>query len=122
MNNPEYFLDTYALFEIVRGNPKYQIYAQAPGVTTLFNITEFNYNLKKEISIIEANKITDNFRQKTIKVLWEDIKEAMDLKTKQRDLSIPDAIGYTVAKRLGIKFLTGDEDFKDLDNVEFVKK
>jgi uncharacterized protein len=46
----------------------------------------------------------------------------MDLKTKHRKLSIPDAIGYTIAKRLEIKFLTGDEDFKNYDNVEFVKK
>ena len=56
-----------------------------------------------------------------VDVRLADIKNAMDLKTTKRNLSIPDAVGYTVAKRLGIKFLTGDTDFEDMENVEFVK-
>ncbi len=32
-----------------------------------------------------------------------------------------DCIGYIFAKQLGIKFLTGDKEFENLDNVEFVK-
>ncbi len=118
----KYFFDTYAIFEIIRNNEKYRQYAQASGVTTLFNIAEFNYNLKKEISAREADAITDRFKSCTIKVHWQDIQRAMDLKMKYRNLSIPDAIGYTVARRLEIKFLTGDEDFKDFEGVEFVKK
>ena len=54
-------------------------------------------------------------------VAFDDIIKAMDFKSKNRNLSIPDAIGYTVAKRLNIKFLTGNEDFRNFDNVEFVK-
>jgi len=46
----------------------------------------------------------------------------MDLKIKHKDLSIPDVIGYIVAKRYGAKFLTGDEGFRNMENVEFVKK
>ena len=122
MNKEVFFLDTYALFEIVRGNEKYTTYANAGGITTIFNVAEFNYNLKKDRPEKEADKLTDDFKSKTVKVEWEDIKDAMNLKTEKRDLSIPDVIGYTVAKRLGIKFLTGDEDFKDMENVEFVKK
>ncbi len=122
MSNKSFFFDTYALFEIVRGNAKYAPYKDVGGVTTLFNIAEFNYNLKKERPAKEVDRITDDFRSKTIKVSWEDIKEAMNLKTEKRGLSIPDAIGYIVAKRLGIKFLTGDEDFRDMENVEFIKK
>ena len=40
---------------------------------------------------------------------------------KNKDMSMPDAIGYVIAKRLEIKFVTGDNDFKDIPNVEFVK-
>ena len=43
------------------------------------------------------------------------------LKHKKRDLSMTDCIGYAIAKRLGIKFLTGDKEFKDFENVEFIK-
>ena len=38
-----------------------------------------------------------------------------------KKLSIPDAIGYTVAKRLGIKFLTGDKEFEHMEDTEFIK-
>ena len=51
------------------------------------------------------------------------IKEAMKLKLKFKDkkLSYVDCIGYVFALELGLKFLTGDNEFKDLVNVEFVK-
>lgn len=120
--NSKYFFDSYALFEIVFGNKKYAVYAEAGGVTTIFNIAELNYGLKKEKSKKEADNVTDSLKSATIKVLWEDLKEAMDLKLKHKNLSIPDSIGYITSKRLGIKFLTGDGDFKDFENVEFVKK
>ena len=42
-------------------------------------------------------------------------------KNKNKQLSIPDAIGYIIANRLNIKFLTGDEAFRNIENVEFVK-
>ena len=53
----------------------------------------------------------------------DDIKDTTKLKIKyaKRKLSIPDSIGYVMAKRLKIKFLTGDKMFEDLENVEFVK-
>ncbi len=118
----KYFFDSYALFEIVLGNEKYLKYAEVGGVTTIFNMAELNYGLKKEKSKEEADKITDAFKSSTIKVLWNDLKEAMSLKLKHKNLSIPDSIGYITAKRLGIKFLTGDEDFRNFENVEFIKK
>ncbi|MBS3082229.1 hypothetical protein J4416_04875 [Candidatus Pacearchaeota archaeon] len=44
-----------------------------------------------------------------------------DIKWKDRNVSIADCVGYIMAKELGIKFLTGDKKFKDLNDVEFVK-
>ena len=60
-------------------------------------------------------KISEKFESE------EDVKEAMDLKIKNKNLSIPNTIGYTVAKRHNVKFLTGDEGFRNMDHVEFVK-
>jgi uncharacterized protein len=56
-----------------------------------------------------------------VDVFAEDIIKASDLKRKKRKLSIPDCIGYVVAKREGAKFLTGDKEFENFSNVEFVK-
>ena len=121
MSKKAFFWDTYALFEITLGNEKYAPYASVGGVTTIFNIAEFNYNLKKKRPEKEADKITNDFKSRTIKVEWEDIQNAMNLKIKRKGLSIPDAIGYTVAKKYGVKFLTGDGDFENMENVEFVE-
>jgi predicted nucleic acid-binding protein len=117
-----FFFDTYALIEVIRGNPKYVPYSKAQAITTIFNIAELNYILKKEHPKKVADDFTNKYKPCTIKFLWEDIINAMDLKTKHRNLSIPNAIGYIVAKRYNVKFLTGDEDFKALDNVEFIKR
>lgn len=121
MNN-FFFFDTYALFEITRGNSAYLSYTEALAATTVFNLAEFNYGLKKEIDIHTADSLTEKFSPYLVEVTVQDVQKAMSLKIKQKDLSIPDAVGYIVAQRLNIKFLTGDEDFRNLPNVEFIKK
>lgn len=117
-----YFFDTYAIIEIVRGNPNYQRFIDVNVITSIFNLAELNYNLKKEKSKEFADWITKKYLGFVIDVEFDDLVKAMDLKTKHRNLSIPDAIGYIIAKKHGVKFLTGDEDFKDFEDVEFVKK
>ena len=53
----------------------------------------------------------------------KDILRASDFRRKYRKekLSMTDCIGYAVAERSEMKFLTGDEKFKNKKNVEFVK-
>ena len=38
-----------------------------------------------------------------------------------RDLSITDCIGYIYAKQNNYTFVTGDKEFENFDNVEFIK-
>ena len=121
MNKPTYFFDTYAFFEILRGNKDYAKYIDTKIITGIFNIAELNYNLKKTKDKKTADKITDKYKIYIVPLIIEDIRQAMDLKIKFKHLSIPDAIGYTIAKRYNVKFLTGDEDFRNFQNVEFVK-
>ena len=45
----------------------------------------------------------------------------IELKKQDKNLSLIDALGYTLAKRLKTSFLTGDRELKELDNVEYVK-
>ena len=44
------------------------------------------------------------------------------VKNIKKDISITDYVGYFMAKNLGVKFLTGDKEFENFENVEFVKK
>lgn len=117
-----YFFDTYAFFRIIEGNTNYKKYQNSKAITTIFNLAELNYNLKKEKDKKTADEITRKYWGFLVDVSLEDLKEAMDLKIKYKDLSIPDVIGYVIAKKHGIKFLTGDEGFKNFENVEFIKK
>ncbi len=116
-----FFFDTYAFIEVIRGNINYEKFENALGVTTVFNLAELNYILKKEMSKEKADSYIDAYSIFLIETGLQDVKNAMDFKTKNREVSIPDAIGYTIAKRLGIKFLTGDQYFENLSGVEFVK-
>ena len=55
----------------------------------------------------------------------EDLFEAAVFREKQRGrrrkLSYVDALGYVIARRLSLRFLTGDDAFRGLPNVLFVK-
>ena len=42
-------------------------------------------------------------------------------KNKTKKMSMTDCISYIMAGNLGIKFLTGDKEFKGMEGVEFVK-
>ncbi len=122
MNEEVYFFDTYAFFEIIRGNPGYEKYKNVLAATTIFNLAELNYNLKKEIDEKKADELTEKYKSFLIEVHLEDIKKAMSFKKKYKFFSIPDAVGYIIAKRINAKFLTGDEGFRGFESVELVKK
>ena len=49
------------------------------------------------------------------------MRRRLELRKKKLDLSYADAIGYVVSLRLMLMFLTGDDAFKNLEKVEFVK-
>ena len=116
-----YLFDTYAFFEVIRGNPNYNSYINSKIITTIFNIAELNYNLKKEKDRKIADEYTEKYFEFVVEVTLEDVKKAMDFKSLNRKLSIPDAIGYIIAKKYNVRFLTGDKDFEYIDNVEYVK-
>lgn len=121
MSDEPFFFDTYAFFEVIRGNPAYQKYVECEGITTILNLAELNYNLKKEKDKKTADEITEKYKEYSVAITLDDVKEAMDMKQQNKKLSIPDVIGYVIAKRYGVKFLTGDEGFRTMKNVEFVK-
>ncbi len=115
------FFDTYAFFEILKKNPNYSGLLQKFSlITTKLNLMEFYYGLLKNYSEV-ADYVYDYLAQYTIDVEDDAIKDAMKLKLKNKDLSYVDCVGYAVAMRRNVKFLTGDKAFKDMDNVEFIQ-
>ena len=118
-----YFFDTYALFEIVHGNINYFNYKKAEIITTKLNLMELHYRLLLLYGKSYAEKAYKKFLPFVFEISDEIIKLANEfkLKYKKRKLSYVDCIGYILAKSNNAKFLTGDKEFKGMDNVEFVR-
>ena len=118
-----YFLDTYALIEIVKKNKNYEPYKKGNLITTKLNLMEFHYFLLRTVGKSEADVKYNRLLSLTTEISDETIKKANEFKLfhKKRKLSYIDCLGYIIARISGSKFLTGDNQFKDLQNVEFVK-
>ncbi len=120
MTNGKIFFDTYAFFGIINGTVSYAGFQEASAVTTIFNLAELSYAMKRE-GKKQADEYTKKYWRFLTEVTTEDISNASNLRLEKKALSMPDAIGYTIAKRLGIKFLTGDKEFERMENAVFVK-
>lgn len=118
-----FLADTYALIELLGGNPNYKPYLGHILITSKFNLIELYYHFLHDYDKKIADKYLNLYSKFTIPVTYSSIKSGMEfkLKHKKEKLSYIDCVGYALALELGIKFLTGDEKFKDKPNVEFVK-
>jgi predicted nucleic acid-binding protein len=123
-----FFLDTYAMVEYLRGNKRYASLVSSDGrrATSVMNLVELYYLVLRERgNEREADTALAAFGQFEIHVTAEDIRNGMKMRLSARarktDFSYADAIGYAMSGRLGMRYLTGDDAFKGLPNVEFVK-
>ncbi len=114
------FYDTYAVLEILEGNPNYSEYLSCEGVISIFNLAEtaFALNRKKHQN---KEKIVQSLADCVVDTTTADLHEAARIKSLNKQLSMTDAIGYCISIRLGIPFVTGDKGFIGMPNVEFVK-
>ncbi|MDA3836649.1 MAG: PIN domain-containing protein [Nanoarchaeota archaeon] len=119
----EFFFDTYALIEIIKGGKNYYPYSKCKIKTSRLNLMELHYILLRDFGKEIANKYYNFFLPSIIPLNDESIKiaSAMKLKMRKKKVSHVDCIGYYLAKMYGLKFLTGDKEFENLQNVEFVK-
>jgi predicted nucleic acid-binding protein len=119
----KYVFDTYAIFEILRGNPNYKEFSEdSEIIINNFIFAELGYTLYREKEK-SASEIIAKYSKYIYSVKPEWIDEAMKfrLNWKDRGVSITDCVSYIMSKHLGIKFLTGDKEFEGVENVEFVK-
>src|SRR3989338_10424977 len=116
-----FFFDSYAFFEIANGNLAYEPYTKEIAIiTTKLNLMELHYGLLRTEGKERADELYAQYVGFAIGFNDEDIKTANQfrLEQKKQDLSYVDCLGYVLAKKNNVKFLTGDGKFKDLENVE----
>ena len=120
----KFYFDTYALIEIGKENLKYELYRQNIRVIlNKLNIFELSYFLIKEGREKEVKETFEKFSKFHMDYDEEVLIKSAEMKFKflKDRLSFIDCIGYNIAKKYNAKFLTGDEKFRNMDNVEFVK-
>ncbi|MDP1695439.1 MAG: PIN domain-containing protein [archaeon] len=118
-----YFFDSYALIEIIRGNFSYEKYKVEVPTCTILNLFELHQALVREFNKQTADYWIKRFNYNLIEITKEDAINASDFKfaNKDKKLSTVDCIGYVVAIKNKLKFLTGDKEFAEIDNVEYIK-
>lgn len=120
----KYFFDTYALVELYKSNPNYAKYKkEIKIILNKLNVQEFIYFLireGKDSEVEESFRLLSKFNVDYDNEIL--IKAAkMKFQYKNEKLSFVDCIGYHLAKKHNVKFLTGDSKFQDKENVEFIK-
>ncbi|MEK6876761.1 MAG: hypothetical protein AABX63_05070 [Nanoarchaeota archaeon] len=120
----KYFYDSYAVIEYINDNPKFARYFEEnAGSLAITNVMEIYYSSLLEAGVEKANIIIEGLWPLIIHPTKETVKKAMQFRAKQkkRKMSYADCIGYILALENKIIFLTGDKEFRDMPNVEFVK-
>ena len=117
--------DTYALIELLEGNPAYLKYADAAMVINEFIFAEYCYiTLRRYIDYpAEADKKARSVMGVITSLSREWIIDAMKFRfaNRKKEMSTTDCVSYIQARKLGIPFLTGDSAFEGMPGVEFVK-
>lgn len=118
--------DSYAFIELFSGNARYaEIFRSGAITTTAMNVLEVYSALLRRIESSEALTHARSMLPVVVEVPREAALRAAEFRVgmlaKKRKCSRVDAWGYAAAQSLHRRFLTGDESFRDLPNVEFVK-
>jgi|SRR3989344_5029237 len=118
-----YFFDTYAIIEIIKENKSYIRYNDETINTSILNLGELYYALLKDYNENTANEWRRILEKNLLIINSDLIVKAMifKYKNKHKNFSFIDCVGYVMAKENNLIFLTGDKEFKDMLNVEFVK-
>lgn len=114
------FLDTYAMIEIIRGNPAYKKYVGGEFATLYTNLLELYHALLRDFDAAIAGRCLEVYQPHMVPLELDWIAPAAEMKLR-RKVSYGDALGYIAARSLGVPFLTGDDAFRGETGVEFVK-
>lgn len=119
---PSFYFDTYAMFERLRASPAYAAYDREPVVTHQMNAYELAAALLREQPESRARTaialLAPNYLEAELDDLFAGARFRAEHSAKR--VSYVDALGYVLAMKHGMRFLTGDKAFRGLENVEYV--
>lgn len=118
---PRYFFDAYALLRLREGAASHERFRLEPVITERGHLYEFTRELLKRVSAREARIALGALAPNRIEPTDDDLVEAAKLHRDHARMSAQDALGYVLARREGLRFLTGDRAFRKMAGVEFVE-
>ncbi len=118
-----YFFDSYAIIEIIQSNPDYARFAEEPVITTVANLAEVYYYALRTGQTEAYRTALNRMRPELLETDQSDWEKAADFRFGMRGkrVSLIDGLGYRLAQKHGLLFLTGDKEFEKLADVQFVK-
>lgn len=117
-----YFFDTYAIIEIMLNNIAYEKYKSFPVKISVLNIAEIYSIILRNKSKDEADKWLGSYNFELLEISPATMTKAVYFRfTHKNDISLTDAVGYILSIENNLRFLTGDKQFENMSNVEFVK-
>jgi hypothetical protein len=121
-----FFLDSYAIIEMARGNPGYLRYRSEPSITARAHLLEVYYILAQQGDEDLARAALRALGPQAVELPLELIPKIAILRLRQlgatgRRFSYADALGYVYARENGYTLLTGAHEFEGLPDVAFVR-
>ena len=115
-------LDTYALVEINNGNPKFANLLNEEIVITDITMAEFYGYLYRKYDLKTADywhrRLSFFCKPVSRGILIEAARFRID--NNKQGFSFFDCVGYAFAVENGMKFVTGDKEFRNKPGVEFM--
>ena len=120
-----HFFDTYALVEFLGGREEFRRHAAHGFVITRWNLAELLLldirERGEEVARKDFRRLLGACTDVKDEDLWNAARFWKEQRRVHRKFSFPDSLGYVVARRLAIRFVTGDDEFRGLPGVLFQK-
>ncbi|MBI2542027.1 PIN domain-containing protein [Candidatus Woesearchaeota archaeon] len=118
-----YFFDSYAIIELSESSPAYDKYNGFDIITCVLNVGEIYQIILRKKGKEAADEWFKDANFNLLEITPEVITNAVYFRhsNKKNNFSLPDAVGYELSLKHNLKFLTGDRQFENMPNVEFVK-
>lgn len=110
------FLDTYAMVDLLEGRDRFRPYLK-DCVTNHFNLLEMHVQGCRVRDESIADVAFSRMRSAAIPIEADDVLAASRIKRMVKGASYADALGYAMAQRRKIPFITGDKAFRGLPGV-----
>ncbi len=123
----KWFADTYGLLAHVDGSPEYiRLLSGGDYVTTALNACEYAHKIlargQADALALAMPPVMAKVVEPGQEVPLAAAQFKMDRLRAGAGCSYVDAWGYATARSLGLPFLTGDDDFRGVPGVKFVKE